>query len=184
MVSFSERYVEATKRHRSEVLSGSSAGGALLGVNRVDIKLIEDVHAEAALRGFRWSSDEPPELGGGDTAPNPLSYFLSGLGFCQMVHFAGEAARNGLVIAKIESTVRGKYDRGPERRFLEFEYDLRIESPEPPEKVRAMVEEAERFCFVSNTLARAARLTGNVFLNGDPLFQLSRGPETRARSPA
>ena len=92
------------------------------------------------------------------------------------MHFAGEAARNGIILEDLENTVRGKFDRGKERRFLEFIYDLKITSQSPPEKIRAMVEIGEKFCYVSNTLAMSTKITGNIFLNGKPFFTLTRGP--------
>lgn len=98
-----------------------------------------------------------------------------------MVHFAGEAARNGLTLESLENTLRGKFDRGKEkRRFLEFIYDLKVESPDPPDKIKAMIETGEKFCFVSNTLARSAKITGNIYLNGKILFTLTRGPDTKS----
>jgi uncharacterized OsmC-like protein len=175
MVKFSETYRNAAVKHR-EMTTTSTDPEFLRGTTRVDIRLLEDVRSEASMRQFTWLSDEPMERGGQDAAPNPLSYFVSGLGFCQAVHFAGEAARHGLAIDSLEITLRGRFDRGTERRFLEFIYDLRIESPEPSDRIRAMVETAERFCYVSNTLARSAQLTGHVHLNSEPLFTLTRGP--------
>ncbi len=176
MVKFSEAYRLAAVHHRQETTT-STDPKFLMGTTRVDFRLIEDVLSEASMRRFTWRSDEPAERGGKDTAPNPLSYFVSGLGFCQLVHFAGEAVRSGLIIESLDMTLRGRFDRGEERRFLEFIYDLRIESPEPPAKIRTMVETAEQFCYVSNTLARSARLTGNVVLNAQPLFTLTRGSD-------
>jgi putative redox protein len=174
MVEFTPEYRRAATKHREQVLA-SVAPETLMGTYRVDVRLLEDVRSEATMRQFSWNSDEPAERGGTDTAPNPLAYFISGLGFCQAVHFAGEAVRNNITLSSLENAVRGKFDRGKSRRFLEFVYDLRIESPDPPEKIRAMVENAEKFCFVSNTLARSAKLTGNVYLNGNLLFTMSRG---------
>jgi uncharacterized OsmC-like protein len=176
MVQFSDAYRLAAVHHRQETTT-STDPKFLMGTTRVDFRLIEDVLSEAAMRHFTWRSDEPAERGGQDTAPNPLSYFVSGLGFCQLVHFTGEAVRSGLTIDSLDMTLRGRFDRGEQRRFLEFIYDLRIDSPEHPDKIRGMVETAEQFCYVSNTLARSARLTGNVVLNGQPLFTLSRGPD-------
>jgi len=181
MVRLTPEYREAAVRHRQKTTSRADPE-FLIGTVRVDVKLLENVHSEATMRHFKWISDEPPERGGADAAPHPLAYFLSGLGFCQAVQWAGEAARNGITLGSLENTLRGRYDRGKERRFLEFIYDLRIESPDPPEKIRAMVETGERFCFVSNTLVSSARITGNIFLNGKPLITLSRGPEVQTHA--
>lgn len=179
-MNLTEEYRLAALKHREKTTS-STDSEFLIGTTRLDIRLLENVRSEASMRHFKWISDEPAERGGGDTAPNPLSYFVSGLGFCQMVHFAGEAARNGLTLESLENTLRGKFDRGKEkRRFLEFIYDLKVESPDPPDKIKAMIETGEKFCFVSNTLARSAKITGNIYLNGKILFTLTRGPDTKS----
>lgn len=175
MVNFTPEYKESALKHREKTTS-STDPEFLTGTTRVDIRLLENVYSEASMRHFKWISDEPAERGGSDRAPNPLAYFVSGLGFCQAVHFAGEAARNGIILEDLENTVRGKFDRGKERRFLEFIYDLKITSQSPPEKIRAMVEIGEKFCYVSNTLAMSTKITGNIFLNGKPFFTLTRGP--------
>jgi uncharacterized OsmC-like protein len=176
MVTFSEAYRHAAVEHR-QATTASTDPASRVGTTRVDVRLLEDVQSEASMRTFTWRSDEPPERGGKDSAPNPLSYFVSGLGFCQLVHFAGEAVRRGLTIESMDMTLRGRFDRGPERRYVEFIYDLRIGSQEDPERIRDMVEVADGLCYVSNTLARSAQLTGNVLLNSEPLFTLSRGPD-------
>lgn len=43
--------------------------------------IIKDVHLEGTVRGHRFESDEPPERGGTDRAPAPLSYFVMGAAF-------------------------------------------------------------------------------------------------------
>src|SRR5215469_10734815 len=41
---------------------------------------------------LEWHSDESKERGGTGKGPSPLSYFLSSLGFCQMVHYVEHCA--------------------------------------------------------------------------------------------
>lgn len=48
---------------------------------RAVARIVEDVHLEGTVRGFRLESDEPPERGGKNAGPAPLSYFLMGAAF-------------------------------------------------------------------------------------------------------
>jgi len=176
MVRFSPEFRQNSIEHREKALK-SDDPNFLLGTTRVDVTLLEDVKSVATMGGFTWSSDEPPDRGGANTAPNPLSYFVSGLGLCQMVHFAREAVLMEIPLDSIKNTVRGRFSRVPPRLYKEFIYDLRIESPAAPERIKEMVEVGERNCFVSNTLSKAAKLTGNIYLNGVQIHTITRGPE-------
>jgi hypothetical protein len=49
-------------------------------VTRVVVRVLEDVHLEARAGRFVLYSDEPPERGGGASAPTPLMYFAVGVG--------------------------------------------------------------------------------------------------------
>lgn len=46
---------------------------------------------------------------------------------------------------------------------------LELESPDPPERVRRVVENAERGCFVMQALLRPVPIAGATLLNGRPL---------------
>jgi hypothetical protein len=48
---------------------------------RAAARILEDVHLEGTVRGHRLEADEPPERGGQNRAPAPLSYFLMGAAF-------------------------------------------------------------------------------------------------------
>ena len=48
---------------------------------RAVANIMENVHLEGTVRGFRLESDEPEERGGTNLAPAPLSYFLIGAAF-------------------------------------------------------------------------------------------------------
>lgn len=93
------------------------------------------------------------------------------------------AALRELTLEKLEFHIRGYVDRRggrvpgvPNLGFEEIRYEIHLDSPDAPERIRALVEEAERHCYVLNTLRRAARLRGRVVLNGALLAEVESAP--------
>jgi len=66
--------------------------------------------AESEIRGFRVMMDEPRELGGADTAPNPVEMVLAALGSCLVVGYSLNAAMMGIELQKIEIEMEGDID--------------------------------------------------------------------------
>ena len=94
------------------------------------------------------------------------------------------AALRDLRIDTLEFAIRGYFDRRggraagvPNHGFEEIRYETRIQSPEPPDRIRALVDEAERHCYVLNTLRRAAKISARIVLNGSLLVELEHTPE-------
>ncbi len=93
------------------------------------------------------------------------------------------AAIRDLRLDALEFAIRGYFDRRggrvagvPNRGFEEIHYEIRIQSPDPPERVKELVDEAERHCYVLQTLRRAAKVVGRVFLNGALLMEVEHKP--------
>lgn len=66
--------------------------------------------AESDIRGFKVSMDEPLDLGGTDTAPNPVEMVLAALGSCLVVGYSLNAAMLGIELQKIEIELEGDID--------------------------------------------------------------------------
>jgi hypothetical protein len=66
------------EKFRSSVRMGANRGKISF---RAVATIVENVHLEGTVRGFRLESDEPEERGGTNLAPAPLSYFLMGAAF-------------------------------------------------------------------------------------------------------
>mgnify|MGYP001818332113 FL=1 len=65
----------------------------------------------ARIRGFApLASDEPPALGGDDTAPNPVEQVLAALGNCLAVGYAANAAAAGIAIRDLRVELAGDLD--------------------------------------------------------------------------
>lgn len=104
--------------------------------------------------------DEPPAFGGTDRGPNPAELLLVALGACQQITLTFLAEQLGIRIDDIEIEVMGHIDlRGclgldPSVRpgFQEIEMNVVIRSPEPEDRLRELLERAERLCPVSDML--------------------------------
>lgn len=62
----------------------------------------EGLRTDVTARHFAISVDEPPELGGADTAPNPMELLLAGLDGCLAVVIQTVAAEYGARVHSVE----------------------------------------------------------------------------------
>jgi uncharacterized OsmC-like protein len=61
-------------------------------------------------RRFKMNVDEPFELLGENTAPNPQEYLMTALNACIMVGYVAGAAVNGITLSKVEIETSGQLD--------------------------------------------------------------------------
>ena len=94
------------------------------------------------------------------------------------------AALNDITLDSLEFSIRGYFDRRggrvagvANRGFDEIRYETRIQSPETPDRIKALVEEAERHCYVLSTLRRAAKISARIVLNGALLMEFTHPPD-------
>lgn len=67
--------------------------------------------SQASIRDFDpIPSDEPPGLGGTDTAPNPVEQLLAALGNCLAVGYAANLSAAGIPIESLRVDVEGDVD--------------------------------------------------------------------------
>lgn len=67
--------------------------------------------------------------------------------------------------------VAGKYGVEDDDRaaFEDVTYTVEVESPAPPDRVRALLEKAERFCHAAQSLRNPVPVTALYRLNGSDL---------------
>jgi uncharacterized OsmC-like protein len=65
---------------------------------------------ETVKRHFRVMADEPLELLGTNTAPNPQELLMSALNACMMVGYVAGAAVHGITLSKLEIETTGELD--------------------------------------------------------------------------
>ena len=121
------------------------------------------------IRGFTTIIDEPLELGGTDTGPNPVELLLAALGGCQEIVYRAYAVVMGLDIDRIEVHAKGYLDlRGllnladVPSGFSQISFTTKIVSDEPEEKLRQLAEMVEKHCPVMDTLMREIAVSGKV----------------------
>ena len=129
------------------------------------------------IRGFTVPIDEPRELGGNDTAPNPVELLLAALGGCQEIVYRAFAAVLGIEITRIEVHAKGYLDlhgflglAEVPAGFTNVSFTTRIISSASPESIRQLATLVEKHCPVLDTFARAIPISGKVELTqpGDP----------------
>ena len=105
--------------------------------------------------------DEQPPVGD-DAAPPPLAFFTAGIGFCLMTHLTDilTARKIEVISLRLEQRVRFMTNLGTMRELghrtkgecEKVETHVIIRSPEPPEKIRALLQEAEGACMAHHAL--------------------------------
>lgn len=141
-----------------------------------DTELVDGFATRARIRQFSFSVDEPPQLGGTDTGPNPVELVLAALGTCQEIVYATYARLHDIPIESIAIRVSGDLDL---RGFLgaaevpagyrAIDFDVAIQSTAPAEEVARLIETVNRRCPVLDILQRGLPVAGHYALNGEPL---------------
>lgn len=121
-------------------------------------------------RRFKLSVDEPFELLGENTAPNPQEYLMAALNACIMVGYIAGAAVNGITLNKVEIETSGQLDL---RGFLgidanvkpgyeSIQYVVRIKGNGAPEKFKEIHENVMKTSPNYFNISRPVRLEGQL----------------------
>jgi putative redox protein len=140
-----------------------------IGTHRVDVELIEQLRFEASFGDFAFTIDEPPERGGTDAGPPPLSYFLAGAASCLMTQYAKLAIAKSVPLTSSKAVARGHFDRRVSGAFKDIIYEIEIESPASADAIIEIAREAELMCYAHNTLKTSVNIHTNLALNGERL---------------
>lgn len=115
------------------------------------------MRAVSDAAGFEIVVDEPVEHGGTDTGPQPTDLLLASVGSCMALSIAFVARKRGIELRGLEVEVVGTY------RGLEFERIVAsIRSETAREVLEQLIPQAERVCYVSNTLRHSPELVVEV----------------------
>lgn len=107
--------------------------------------------------GFEIVVDEPEAHGGTGSGPQPTDLLLASVASCIALSMAFVARKRGVELLGLDVSVVGTY------KGLEFErIAASISSGTPAEVLEELVSEAERVCYVSNTLRHGPELVIRV----------------------
>ena len=112
------------------------------------------VASTVSLGRYQVEVDEPPALGGENTAPNPVEYFLASMLSCQIVTMRFWAEKLGIAVDDISARAEGDLDvRGffglddqVRPGFGEVRVIVTITGPETPERYRELQEAVDAHC--------------------------------------
>ena len=121
-------------------------------------------------RRFKVIADEPVDLLGTDTAPNPQELLMTALNACMAVGYVAQAAVHGIALDTLEIETRGQLDL---RGFLgldesvppgyrQLDYTVRISGDGTPEQFReiheAVMKTSPNFFNMSQPICMNGRL--------------------------
>ena len=139
---------------------------------KTQTKWLEGTKAETKIREFKVIVDEPLELKGTNTAPNPVELFLASLGGCVALTYHGYAKRFEVDIEDLVVNLEGDMipggwvdEQGRERRgFKQIRYEVQIKTEAPKEKVRKLHNLVEEKCPITDVINYGAEAKGEFNL--------------------
>src|SRR5215471_13446634 len=95
-----------------------------------------------------WTLDEPESMGGKGVAPDPVTSFLGALCGCLLLSLQITARARQVAITNASASAKAN-----EKGFVKtIDVDLTVYSNAPEEKLRTVVERAEKGCYVRGLL--------------------------------
>jgi uncharacterized OsmC-like protein len=161
----------------------TSPKGAVI---KVKSRVIHHFQQKAEADGFAFISDEGANVGGYGAGPAPLRYFLAGVMMCHQVWCVKAAALLDARLDSVEGSIGGHlspdgaYSKEDVENFFEkISYEVAIGSPEPAEKVIAVVEKAGLRCPAFGTVRVAVPIDLKVVHNGNVILEKTLTPKNR-----
>ena len=119
--------------------------------------------SEAKIRDFSPAkSDEPDQLGGSDTGPNPVEQVLGALGNCLAVGYAANATVAGITLKNMTIKIDGDLDlhtflgmKEGNAGFSSISVKVDIDSDASVEDLQALHDKVRSTSPVGHTLSRA-----------------------------
>jgi uncharacterized OsmC-like protein len=120
------------------------AEATLVGVTEVDVRTGQ----------HSFKVDEPPLLGGGDVAANPVQLTLAALGACQAITYQFWATKLGITLDGIEVRTEGDLDLhgffglddSTRPGFLAVRLFVSVRGPEPAERYEELGRAVDQHC--------------------------------------
>ncbi|WMJ22724.1 OsmC family protein [Paludicola sp. MB14-C6] len=128
-------------------------------------KLPDGLQVETNARGFKIIMDEPEDLGGTDTAMNPVEAVLCALGACQTIVASAFAPAHDFTFEEFHVELEGDLDpdgfmglADVRNGFQEIRFVMHFKTNEPREKVESFAKFIENTCPVGDCLSNGVKL--------------------------
>lgn len=137
-------------------------------------KWVKDMQCECKTRDHpALIIDEVTKLGGSDQGVNPPELLLNALGACVTLSIVGFSAMMGLTIDSVEATVKGNIDfkgffgldQSVPSGLSDIRTEVRVKSPEDPEKIKELIKSAEGVYPIMDTISRSVKIEHENFVN-------------------
>jgi uncharacterized OsmC-like protein len=144
---------------------------------RAQIRVVRDLQGEVTAGPFRFRTDAARDAGGFGEHPRPMDYLLGALASCQQMWCLRWAAARGLqfseLVIEAESnfTWRGEYLQETDAAITQLHVSYRASADGlNAEAARHMADMVARRCPVMATLRRAAPITEEIHVAGEPVI--------------
>ena len=139
------------------------------------VRVRDGVTCDIEDGGWKLVADESPGDGGAGLGPDPGVLTRAGLGSCLAIGYKIWAALMDVPLDSVEVTVEADYDASGMYGIANavspgwgaVRYATKITSPAPEERVRELVEQADRHSSVLDIIRRAIPVSGEHQINGD-----------------
>ncbi|HVF93810.1 MAG TPA: OsmC family protein [Sphingomonas sp.] len=149
-----------TSRWRGQTRSETTVEAITLGGERIE-------------RQFTIAADEPDQLLGSNTAPNPQELLMAAVNACMMVGYVAGAATHGITLEQLEIETKGELDL---RGFLglgddvppgyrEIDYDVRISGNGTPQQFAEIHQAVMATSPNYFNISRPVRLNGSLHVS-------------------
>src|SRR5207253_8119071 len=126
----------------------------------VDSRQVEGLRSETKIRQFNVTVDEPPNLGGTDTGPNPVEFVLAALATCQENTYRAYATALGIPLESVSVTLEGSLDLrgffavkdGVRAGFNDVRGTVHLQSTAPLAELAKLKEVVDAHCPVLDIL--------------------------------
>lgn len=147
--------------------------GATTATFRAASRQTAGLRSEVRIRDFTVPVDEPPSLGGTDTAPNPVELVLAALAACQEIAYRLYADHLGIPLHEVAVTLDGDLDlRGffgvdsaVRPGFTAIRGTVRLDSTASPADIARLQAHVDAHCPVLDLLANPTPITLELSVN-------------------
>jgi len=127
------------------------------GERQVTARWDGDLRAVVDAGRFQLIVDEPESAGGTDRGPQPTDVLLASIASCFAIAMAYAARKSATVLSDLQVTATATYEG---LRFSTVA--IALTSTLARETLEALIPQAKRVCYVTNTLREPPEITINV----------------------